>query len=87
MVASDSKIKVSSLGHGYYEVSLGKGETVSLSENNNVTPKFDLQLSDSCNFYGVKLGKGLDRQMDWPEDLKARLIEAQKQDPQLLQHK
>lgn len=87
VVASDSKIKVSSLGHGYYEVSLGKGETVSLSENNNVTPKFDLQLSDSCNFYGVKLGKGLDRQMDWPEDLKARLIEAQKQDPQLLQHK
>lgn len=67
VITSDNDIKVSSLGGGYYELHLGKGETVSLVETQAVAHEYLQQIPDSCNFYGVKYGRGLVRQMDWPK--------------------
>lgn len=66
VVSLNPNIKVTSCGNGYYELSLGKGETTCLTESPDVTPHYTQEMSDS-NYYGVKLGKGLPRKMDWPE--------------------
>ena len=65
--------RISPEGDGYYTISLPQGKTVTLSGDQSVKPQADYPYSKSGagNFYGVKLGKGLPKQMDWPDSAKA----------------
>lgn len=65
--------RISPEGDGYYTISLPRGKTVTLSGDQSVKPQADYPYSKSGagNFYGVKLGKGLPKQMDWPDSAKA----------------
>lgn len=74
---------VRALGNGYYYLNLKTGETVTLSGKwlDKAECLYEMPDAGKGNFYGVKKGKGLSRQMDWPEDEAARIREAAKQDP------
>lgn len=65
--------RISPEGDGYYTISLPRGKTVILSGEQSVKLQFDCLYSKSGagNFYGVKLGKGLPKQMDWSDSAKA----------------
>ena len=67
VISLNRNVKVSPLGRGYYEILLHKGESTSLVECETINPKYIQQIPDSSNYYGTKLGRGLSKQMDWPE--------------------
>ena len=69
-IVDGNKAKMNSLGNGIYEIYLKKGQTVCLSNSDATERTCNKQIQTNIsekNFYGVKKGKGLKRQMDWPK--------------------
>ena len=69
-IVDGNKAKMNSLGNGIYEIYLKKGQTVCLSNSDATERTCNKQIQtiiSEKNFYGVKKGKGLKRQMDWPK--------------------
>ena len=64
----EGKVKVTAEGNGYYRLEIPRGTDVVLAENVRTATDNTYCLPDTgeWNFYGVKEGKGLSRQMDWP---------------------
>lgn len=80
------KAKINSEGNGYYTISLPKGKSITISGEKETKIQHEYKYSENgnSNFYGVKIGKGLSRQMDWPQDLESLKKEVAKQDPKYL---
>lgn len=62
------KVNIKSEGNGYFTIDLPKGKAITISGQPKTTIQtvYECPKEGSCNFYGVKEGKGLTRQMDWP---------------------
>lgn len=77
------KAKINSEGNGYYTIDLPKGKSITISGKKDIRMHTDYEYSENGNrnYYGVKKGKGLSRQMDWPEDMESKKKEAAKLNP------
>ena len=67
-LSGDRKFDIKNLGNGDYFIDLKKGESITIAANASIKPVAELiePTNDSDrNYYGVKLGKGLDRIMEW----------------------
>ncbi len=64
------RVNIKSEGGGYYTIFIPKGRTVAFSYNKAmvVDESYCLPELGRRNFYGVKKGKGLPKQMDWSQD-------------------
>jgi hypothetical protein len=67
-ISKGRKIDIKKLGNGDYAIDLKKGESITIAANAKVkaVPELLKPSNDADrNLYGVKLGKGLERIMEW----------------------
>lgn len=67
-IIGGKKADIKPSSNGIFEIVLKKGQTVRLSNTPDTECTYRQETSTGKgNFYGVKKGKGLKRQMDWPQ--------------------